>query len=777
MISILDNLKLAQYRQRLRTGKPVSAADIERMQALCAADGELSRRLMDQAVEVYRGRVHCGARLTSAQVEGLRMLDARLADQYIALRSQRSRAKSVADRVAEHVSRRSDIGEIPAVVNPERREVCRYDLEGFGVAYCGVLLKHAPSANMRPFIDAMQAAIIKGGRVHVRWPRGKGKSTWIKIGILWATLFGHRRFAVCFAANGRNAKALIGDIWKALERSGPMLEDFPEVAFPVRALKGVVQRCATQSYKGRATEIMKSTEMLTLPKIPGSVASGAMIVCRGVKSGTRGLVDMDQRPDFLFFDDIVSKKTAGSKAANDWLEEFVQDDAMCMAGHDMSIAALQASTPIRQNDVSERFADADRHPEWITFTTPLVLKWSEREDLVDEFGRMYRRDLANRDADLSMSRAFYAEHQIEIERGVEVLDPEDGDRRTELSAFHHALVLFFSMGRAGFEAEYQMKTRRTQEVFSLEPTVLCRQLNGYGRCVVADECRAVVAFCDVNAAADAGLRWEVMAFGAGRVGTTLAYGRYPATGRLYPENSTSTRIKVAVAKGAVAVAQLIAALPIRKQSGTSVQLTALCYDIGWETKAIVRAIKTMKMPFHVIGSRGFGWRKYQPYKPGGELRESVVGAVGDHCHLSESANGVFLAYHADYWREEAQRAFLAPPLQPGSCSLWGDDPTEHYDFVSEICNEKLADKGVGENGAEFWLWNKAGINHYGDTHTGCYVVASWYRVYDATEALIERAVREGANARKVARLTGRKGSSAARTPARKKRFKLVKKHG
>lgn len=778
MISIKDSLTLKEIRNRMRRGVPIDSKALEIAHGILDGDRDAIARFDSEALDVFRRKTVEGVRFDDVQVDALRELDSGLADRYEALRAGKSRARSTAERVADHVARRADIGDLPAVVDHETKESCRIDLVKFGVTYCDMLLKHAPSANMLPFIRSVQDAILNGGRVHVRWPRGKGKSTWIKIGILWATLYGHRRFAVCFAANGKNAKAIIGDIWKALARGERLLHDFPEVVYPVRCLNGVVQRCATQTYKGRPTEILKSTEMLTMPKIEGSAASGAMIICRGVKMGTRGLVDMEQRPDIIFFDDIQTKKTAGSKSATDWLEEFIQDDAMGMSGHDRSIAALMASTPIKANDLSERFADVETHPEWITFTTPLVIRWSSRVDLVEEFGKRYRKDLANRDQKLTLSRAFYEENQNVIEADVEMLDPLDGDRATEVSAFHHALILFYSGSKEGFESEYQMKTRSTHNVYSLEPTALCRStLNYYGKCVVPDECRGVVGFVDVNADANAGLRFEVMAFGAGRVAATIAYGRYPAQGRLYPERATSTQIKVGVANGVVAVAQLIRALPVRRKNGVRVTPTALCFDLGWETQAVARAIKTLRLGFPVIGSHGFGSRKYQPYKPGGELRDGVVGTPGDHCHLSESPNGVFLAFHSDYWREEAQRAFLAPPLQPGSCSLWGEDITEHYEFLSEICNETLVDKGIGANGYEFWLWNKDGRNHYGDTHAGCFVVGSWYRLYDATEALVSRAVAQGAKTRAAA--AGATARPAARTAriagrvVRKPRYKLV----
>ena len=166
---------------------------------------------------------------------------------------------------------------------------------------------------------------------------------------------------------------------------------------------------------------------------------------------------------------------------------------------------------------------------------------------------------------------------------------------------------------------------------------------------------------------------------------------------------------------------------------------AICFDVGWETKTVTSAIKTIPSKIPVIAAKGSGWRTYKPYKPGGEKRDNIIG-VGDHCCLAKSENGEYLSIHTDYWREEAQRAWLASPLQHGSISIYGKDKLEHYEFATEICSERLADKGTLQNGTESWVWNKTGRNHWGDVVSGMFAVASWYRLYDATETIVDREI-------------------------------------
>jgi hypothetical protein len=763
----------------LRELKRDRIIDIPRFLSACkiaSQSGELAilEKLNALQSNLLRARINNGQRrLRPEQIEWLEQIDPELVAIWKVDHDKKSEAKSAADRVAAHVAKRSDIGVLPSIVNPERREACRYNLKLFGITYGKKLLKHIPSEKMTPFIDAMQSAILNGGQIQVRWPRGKGKTAWVKIAIVWAIAFHHRNYVVAFAANQTMAKNIISDVWTLIETSDPILEDFPSLAYPVKALDGIAQRCATQSYNGKRTKIYKGINLIKFAKLEGTEETGSRVVARGVDAGTRGLVDMDMRPDFIFFDDVQTRKGALSESRVSWLEDFIKQDAMCMGGHDSVMAAVLADTPIADNDLSERFADKNQHPEWITIESPLVIKWPKNMDLVEEFGELYKQDIANKDLTLSLSRAFFMARQAEIEDGVEMLDPLDGEEN-EVSAFHHALILYFKIGREGFLAEYQMQTRRENDMVNIDPDTVSRRLNQYELCVLPRECRAFVAYCDVNASATAGLRWVVLAVGAKRICSVVAYGRYPTRGRLYPVDVTETARKIAIAHGIVKIHKIISDLPLRNTSGHPVMPTALCFDSGWETKVVASTVRTIKSRFPVIMSKGFGWKMYKPLKRSGEMANGIM-AMGDHCHLSESDNGVFLAAHSDYWKEEMQRSLLAPPLMPGSLSFWGDDNTRHYDFATELCNEKLVSKFTRPDGQEQWDWNKKGINHWLDCVTGCFFVASWYRFYDATESMIGEELRANGSVGVTQSLAQRKKLASNKGAARfKPRFSLSK---
>lgn len=628
-----------------------------------------------------------------------------------------------------------EIGELPPVADPARRERCRRSLADFGVTYCGHLLNHPPSERMRFFLEREQYAISAGALVHVRWPRGTGKTTWMQIGALWALVYGYRKYLLVIAATLDAAKRITANIVQTVEAGGALAEDFPEVVVPVARLERKTQVQQYQTYRGARTNVLYSNQFFRLAAIAGADASAGRVEAVGGGGVVRGKNDGGVRPDMVFIDDIQKQGTAKSKKLVDGLLEYVTKDVLGVFGPDADKVCLMTSTPIVANDFSERISNADDYPSWKTYTMRFVLSWPERMDLVEEFVRRYAADVAAMDAAYSSSRAFYLANREALERGAECIDPL-AHSESEFSAFHHALVLLAQMGRDAFYSELQMEPMHAHELIDVKPRDVCRRVTGAPACALPRGTTACVAFCDVNASADAGLRWGVLAVGPGRVTSVVAYGRHPQTGRLYPEHTPDALVDRYVSRAVVAVAATVARLPLRTEDGAPAAPKSLVFDGGWKTKAVAESVRRIgsHFGFPVGWSKGFSWRQYR-------VRGVRPGLLGEWCHVSSSENGDFLAVQADYWREQAQSAFLAAPLTPGSCSFYGDSPSAHYGFACEVCAERLTQKFRRPDGLMEWDWAKTGPNHWGDVLSGCFAVASAIGLYDSTDTVVTDAVR------------------------------------
>lgn len=640
-----------------------------------------------------------------------------------------------AERQRRFKARAADIGDIPPVADPARRERGRASLVAFAEAYCmdgaAALLKRAPSPKLREYAETIQAAIEGSGLVHVRFPRGVGKTTWVKAAILWALSYGQLRYVVAFCANAALASAILTDIWNVVEFGEAYGEDFPEVAFPVRAAQGLPQRYGSQTVHGVRTAIRRTASEIRFPTVEGSAASGATILGRGAGSSTRGMVRGSVRPDFVLLDDIQTRKDAESERRRAVLADWVTGDVMGLGG-DRLMNVVMTSTPIVAGDLSEQFADKSQHPEWRTTEYRLVSAWPEDETEWQRYDELWREAQEQGDPAFAAATAWYAAHRETMDAGVETIDPGNFDARLELSAVQHARNLLLSMGPEAFGAEYQLKTRTAAAELRVSPLLVASRVNGFPDGTLPPGVDSAVAFLDVNAAD--GISWSVVGFGPGQTAAVVGYGRFPGHGRrLVPEGATERDIQAGVAAGVAAVLdRLLAARFMPADGGREASLVAVWVDVGYEQDAVLRTCARYRaMGFHAVhGCKGVSAQRYNP-----RGRHVVRRALGvDFRRVDKAA---WFMQVSDIWKERVQRAFLAPPLARGSLSLFGAHPGVHRDFSAEICAEVLADKVKDSRGVDWYKWNmKPGArNHWLDTTSGCFAMASWYRLLDDGETV------------------------------------------
>jgi hypothetical protein len=647
--------------------------------------------------------------------------------------------KSGADREAAFKARRSEIGEIPPPVDAERRERCRLDLLSFGLEYFigdgfGKLLLRPPSEHMLPYIEALQESYLSDRMVHVRFPRGKGKTTWLKIGELWAASYGHRKYLFLGAANAQNAESILEDIWAAMEENKEYGDDFPEVALPIRHLEGRMQRCAVQMCGGKLTKIRRGKDRIIFPRIEGYPCSGAMLVARGREAGIRGLVRGSQRPDHAAIDDPQTRGTAKSDASCSDIAKWISGDVLALAGHDRAMSACMTTTPIYAGDISDQFGDKDLHPEWTTISVPMVISWPTSETLWDEYLELRRRDEASGELGFPNATAFYSAHREEMDDGAIVIDPGDGDPNTEISAVQHAYNLLFKHGRDAFEAEFQLAPKRGSGAFVLTSQMVAANLSGVPTLTLPAGFHGAVAAIDCMAREC--LRWNIIAFGPQRQSSVISYGRYPERGTLYPKNALVPEQNRAFSSALSHIVNTLFSAPITSADGKRVSLSGCGIDRGWKPRIVEYVCSRSRYKSQLYPMLGFGGGKFAPTKANGQKKQNVI-AVGDHLYMAQGTGFRFIGMHSDYWQEYAQRSFLAPAMTAGATSLYGKDPLAHIDYAAEITAEMLSDKGIGSNGTEFWRWSKkpGAENHFLDTLKMAIALGSWLRMHDAASIL------------------------------------------
>lgn len=724
---------------------------------------EISKRV--NIGHATRAEIERAREILASSPDQLERFNARVAAKALAGKaSDRTAAKRKAAQRA-----RESAFEIGTVGDPELRGSCRFDLPLFGISYCANLIKHAPSETMvRTLILPIQNAILFGGMNQLQFPRGTGKTTWIKIAMIWAVLYGHKRFIVTIAATRAMAESINDQILLTLEGSAQLARDFPAVVAPIVALAGNWRKASTQQYEGRPTRIANSKGYIILPTIyktgtdePVEVAAGAIIYTAGIHGAIRGLAREKLRPDMLLFDDPQTREEAESATSSDKLERLIEGDALGNFGHEDIRSCLMAITPIRPGDIASRFSDRRLHAAWGSSKQSYIIsRPPEFDELFPAFREAYAEDVAaQKAANLrgepltgesawAISTQFYINHKAAF-AATEVLDPLNFNR-FEKDAIHHILNVRASYrDLAIFEAELQMDVSSELEGAALDPDEVAGRTNGTPRNVMPPGTFDCTAFIDVNTARGAGLRWGVVAFGPNRVAAVINYGSFPADGSaLVPPNTDPATKKDLIKRGIRSVVRHIVQLPIRHGNGARVFPSAMGIDAGYAADAVHEVVAEIAGTVNLHGmdlyaTLGRAWSQYKNFKKA-EEREIIS---KDHVYSGVSLkrrNGKlfarkYLGMHSDYWREVAQKAFWSQPLEAGSVSLFGDSPSPHRDFANEVTYEKLI-RTYREDKKPFrqaWEWanDNPGHNHFMDVLYGAFAIAAWKDLYRAAAQL------------------------------------------
>lgn len=400
---------------------------------------------------------------------------------------------------------RNDIGELPAVAHPERRERCRLDLKAFIEEYFreeGKFDLPWSSAHLEA-MKRMEQSVLNGGKYALAMSRGSGKTAITERCALWAVLYGHRRF-VLFVGDGKAASSeALETIRTEVETNDRLFEDFPETCVPVRKLGGLALRANTQEYHGESTHLhWGGSERIVLPTIPGSPSSGCILMCAGINSRMRGLKftsasGAEVRPDFFIADDIQSDRSAASPSQCAKRLSMLKGTIPGLAGPGRKMAGFLACTVIRKGDVADVLLDRKLSPDWYGTRFRLMESMPVNTELWDEYRSIWQ-DCQERGEGIGKATEFYRNHRREMDEGALPVWPERYEV-DEISAVQYAMNLMFK-DKASFLCEYQNDPPSAdgEEDANLKDAEVYHQVCGLARRVVPLECDRLAIAVDVQ---------------------------------------------------------------------------------------------------------------------------------------------------------------------------------------------------------------------------------------------------------------------------------------
>ena len=613
----------------------------------------------------------------------------------------------------------SDIGQLPSVVNPSRKESCRLDLIKFMQTYQAHIFTRPFCTDLRRAILTLQKNILEYGFSAEALPRGFGKTTIGESACEWMMLYGHRRFIPVIAATKEAATQICENIKDELSTNELLAEDFPEAIYPILKLEGRNQRAMSQTYNGALTNIMWKSQEIMLANIPGAACAGAGILTVGRTGSIRGLKRGTLRPDFVFVDDCQTRETAHSKEQTDKLEKKLMGDVRGLAGHKRMISGYMACTIIEKGDLSDRMTDPAQHPDWSGHRGRLVYAWPTNETLWEEYLDLWESDNIGGDHTHRKATEFYRGHRIAMDAGSRVADESLYDEAFELSAIQHAVNLRKGGSEYAFNAEYQNDPiSNSSSAYTLTAQIVASKVNSFQRWTAPADAVEVVAHCDINLY---GLSWSAIWIDKRFSWGVLAYGRIPGRGQLVPKGTNEVEAKRIVAKGLGQYLDILSTAVIQR-GASNMAISIGGIDAGFMADVVgqlcQRDPRAMRL---LIPTRGYASIRYRP-EAGKTLQ------VWERAHLAQGlVTGRFVAFDADYWRSSMQRAFLADVGSPGSGTLHAlPAGSSHQDYAGQIAAEQLAEVYTSEKGGQAYRWTHepGAIWDWADSLTGSLVMAA-----------------------------------------------------
>jgi len=627
-----------------------------------------------------------------------------------------------------------DIGDLPEVIDPQRRERASTDFRFFCEAYFPDTFHLAWSDDHLKVIARIEEVVLRGGQYAIAMPRGSGKTSLVECACLWAILIGERAFVCLIGSDEGHAAAMLDSIKTELEGNDRLLEDFPEAVYPIHCLEGIPNRCAGQLYQGERTQIGWTAKEVVLPTIPGSRASAAIIKVTGLTGGMRGMKykrpdGRTVRPSLVVLDDPQTDESARSPSQCATRESILSGAVLGLAGPGEKIAALMTLTVVRPDDMADRILDRDKHPEWQGERTRMVYDFPKSEKLWAEYAQI-RADSLRNDGNGTEATEFYAQHREAMDAGASIAWPERHNA-DELSAVQHAMNLKLQ-DEAAFWAEYQNQPLPDDEGDAdlLTADEIAAKTNGMKRGAVPIGCNHVTMFIDVQQKL---LFYVVAAWEDDFTGYMIDYGTYPDQGRPY-----FTLRDARAAPGAGLEGSIYAALEKltneylvkewRRDDGAMLRIGRCLIDANWGQSTDVVYQFCRQSPHASVLMPSHGKYVGASSIPFSEYKRKRGDRIGHHWRIPNVRGRRAVRYmliDTNYWKSFIHARLATPMGDKGCLSLYGREGAAHRLLGDHLAAEyRVRTQARGRTVDEWKARAGNPENHWLDCLVGAAVAAS-----------------------------------------------------
>ncbi|MDA0207672.1 MAG: phage terminase large subunit family protein, partial [Acidobacteria bacterium] len=636
----------------------------------------------------------------------------------------RARARNAALSLAGR-----DIGEMPAVADPDRKQHAASDFRFFCETYFPLTFHLPWSPDHLKVIHKIEQAVLHGGLFAMAMPRGSGKTTICECACIWAVLYGHREFVCLIGSNEGHAMDMLDSIKMEFDGNELLLADFPEVVFPIQCLDGIANRCSGQLFQGERTHIGWTAKEVVLPTIAESKASGAIIKVGGITGRIRGMKykradGKTVRPSLVVLDDPQTDESARSLSQCANRESILAGAVLGLSGPGNKISGIMPCTVIRPSDMADNILDRDKHPEWNGERTRMVYSFPTDEKLWERYAELRAEGMRNGDGGKAATD-FYRENRNAMDAGAAIAWPERFNH-DELSAIQHAMNLKLQ-DEAAFFAEYQNEPLPAETIDDdlLTADQVAAKTNGMQRGEIPLSCNHLTMFIDVQQKM---LFYVVAAWEENFTGYVVDYGGFPDQQRAYFTLRDARQTLAASAKGTGLEGSIYAGLDTltrdylgrewKRDDGAAMRIERCLIDANWghSTDVVYQFCRqsshsTILFPSHgrFVGASSIPFSDYK------RKQGDRVGLNWRIPNVRGKRSVRHVVFDTNWWKSFVH-ARLAVAMGDGGClSLFGSKAETHRLFADHVTAEYFVKtEGRGRKVDEWKMRPEQADNHWLD---------------------------------------------------------------
>jgi Phage terminase large subunit (GpA) len=648
----------------------------------------------------------------------------------------------MAEISAEKSAKGREIGPLPDVVDLGRRARGAESLIEFCRIYFGPRFPWGFSDDQIEVAKRMENCIRGGAMFSLAMPRGGGKTTMAEVAAIWSLVYGYRKFVLLIQATEPLSARSLKKIQREFESNDLLLEDFPESCYPIRKLERITQRVKGQTLNGEPTMIEWRGDGIVLPRVPGAPSSGSIILTLGLTGALRGLSASGPdggiiRPDLVIMDDCQTRESSKSPTQTAEREAIIMDDILGLAGPGQSIAAFNLCTVIYPNDLSDRFLNLEKHPEWRGLRTKMLRSMPTDLDKWNEYWELRKIELLNGDTQHSPSNQYYESNRSILDAGA-VASWEHRKKTNEVSAIQHAMNLYLQ-NRRGFFAEYQNEPEVDQDSVAKEiiGAEAIQRLSGLPRFEVRREASKLTAFIDCGGGRGRGLWYCVCDWDSSFGGSIIDYGTWPRQARamfaaddmrpglaeLYPSLSAEQRLYRGLEE---LCNEVLGRVYYREVNREEMRIERCLIDAGWLGSTVYQFVRQTPFAGTIYPSKGIA--RSNTSAGVGKWRSRPGEIAGHHWRItqSETGKGRMAQFDPDIWKSFVCDRFATAMGGAGSLRLFGSKSSAH-EMIAEHLSAEFAEPRKTLGGDVFDKWGMKPTysdNHLLDCLVGCAVGAN-----------------------------------------------------